>query len=110
MAIAIKKAESEMASRREAMENRSQSIKDYILRCMRNSGINKIECPYFKISIRTNPQKVIIDDESKIPLSYMRQPDIPPPIPDKKAILNDIKVGVIVDGCHSEQGNSLVIK
>ena len=108
-ADAIKNAETRMATRRKAIENRIEHVKAYVKRCMQGASINKISCPEFTISLRKSPPRVVIDDETAIPISYLRQPEPPPPAPDKKAILADMKLGVVVDGCHMEQGESLVI-
>ncbi len=108
-AEAIKEAETHMAERRKSIENKVKSIKDYVLRCMTAAGVTKIECEYFRMAIRNNPQKVVIDDENAIPLAYLRQPEPPPPAPDKKAMLADMKQGVVIDGAHMEQTQSLVI-
>lgn len=108
-ATAMKDAEQRMADRRRVIENRVKSIKTYVLLNMQAAGINKIECPEFKISVRNNPPKIVITDEAAIPLAYLRQPEPPAPMPDKKAILADIKQGVVIDGCHMEIGQSLVI-
>ena len=107
---AIKSAENRMKERRQKIDRRVESIKSYLLNGMKTAGINKIECDYFKISIRNNPPSVIIDDEAAIPMEYLRQPEPPAPQPDKKAILSDIQQGVIIEGCHIERGQSLVIK
>ena len=112
-ACAIKAAEERMADRRNRMEKRAEAIKSYVLQAMQKAGIFDIECDLFKITRRKNPQSVIIDDESKVPLQYLRQPEPPPvpdPKPDKKLILDHIKKGVIIDGCHAEQTERLVIK
>lgn len=109
-ANAISEAEKNMANRRKFIENRIQSIKDYVLSNMQAAEIQKIECAYFKISRKKNPPKVVIDDESLIPIAYLRQPEPPPPSPDKKAILADIKEGVIVEGAHIEQTEWLEIR
>lgn len=109
-AEAIENAEKRMAERRKAIENRVKSIKQYVLRNMQANGITKIECPEFVIGIRNNPPSVVIDDEDAIPMAYLRQPEPPAPKPDKKAILADIKQGVVIDGCHVEQTQSLVIR
>lgn len=111
-AKAIKEAEQRMAARRETLQRRIASIKGYVLQNMQAAEITKIECDYFVLARQKNPPKCVIDDESKIPLQYMRQPEpvIPPPAPDKKALLEDMKAGAIFDGCHLEQGERLVIK
>lgn len=109
-AAAIKDAEGMMATRRKALENKAKSVKAYVLRNMIDAGITKIECPLFTLSVRNNPLSIVIDDEQKIPANYMRRPEPPPPAPDKKKMLEDIKQGVIIDGVHTEQGKSLVIR
>ena len=109
-AEAIKAAEARMTERRKAIENRASSIKAYVLRCMQAAAITKIECPEFRISVKNNPGRIVIDDENAIPIAYLRQPEPPPPAPDKKAIMDDIKQGVIIDGCHLEQSQRLEIK
>lgn len=107
---AIKDAEEKMASRRKAFEERAKSIKRYLLSNMQKAEIQKIECPYFKISRQKNPPSIIIDSPDDIDIRYWKQPETPPPAIDKRAILDDIKNGVVVDGAHSEQTERLVIK
>lgn len=109
-AEAIKTAETEMANRRKAIENRAKRIRTYLQEQMTRTGITKIECPYFKLSIRDNPPAVVIDAESQIPQEYMRQPETPPPAPDKKAIAEALKAGKEVSGAHLERGQRLEIK
>jgi len=109
-AEAIKAAEGEMAKRRKSMENRAASIREYLKANMTRTGITKIECPHFKISVRDNPASVRVIDESAIPANFMRQPDPPPPAPDKKAIGDALKAGVEVPGCTLERSQRLDIK
>jgi hypothetical protein len=66
-AKAIKEAEQAMARRRRALENRSQWIKDYLKRNMEATGITKIECPWFVLSIRNNPPAVDVTDKDALP-------------------------------------------
>lgn len=109
-AEAIRAAEVEMAKRRKALENRASSVREYLKVNMLRTGITKIECPLFKISVRDNPASVRVIDESVIPYQFMRQPDPPPPSPDKKAIGEALKSGDDVPGCVLERGNRLEIK
>lgn len=109
-AEAIKAAEGEMAKRRKALENRASSVREYLKVNMLRTGITKIECPLFKISVRDNPASVRVIDESAIPSQFMRQPEPPPPSPDKKAIGEALKSGDDVPGCVLERGNRLEIK
>jgi hypothetical protein len=69
LANQIKEAEAKMAHRRKVLENRAASIKAYIKTCMESAGITKIECPYFKMAIRQNPPRVVIDNMEAIPES-----------------------------------------
>ena len=106
---AIKAEETRLSERRKAHEKKVAHIKAWLLSNMEACGIKKIECPAFTISVKTNPPKVIVDDEKSIPACFMVVPAMPPPSPDKKAIAAAIKGGQLVNGCHLEQGHSLAI-
>ena len=110
LAFQIKDAEVAMAARRKAIENRAEAIRAYLLNNMVACNISKIESPYFALTVRKNPAKVVIDDAGAIPCDLYRYPEAPPPEPDKKAIKAAIESGVSVAGAHLEQGVSLQIK
>lgn len=110
LAEQIKQAEDQMAARRKAIENRAANVREYLLRNMVLCGISKIESPWFKISIRSNPVSVVIDDAGKIPCEFYRYPEAPPPSPDKKLIKAAIESGRDVPGVHLEKTHSLSIK
>lgn len=107
-AAAIKQHETEQAARRKAIENRAESLRAYLFRCMEATGIEKIETPAIKLSFRKS-SAVAIDGVDLIPAEYMRVPEPPPPAPDKKAIADALKAGVDVPGAHLEHRRSLVI-
>lgn len=109
-AESIKQAESQMSARRTAIENRAKRIREYLKLNMERTGILKIESPYFKIAIRDNPPAVVIDAASQIPETFMRQPEPPPAVPDKKLIAEALKMGADVPGCHLERGTRIEIK
>lgn len=109
-AAAIKEAEAQMAARRKAIENRAARVRDYLLANMMVAGIQKIECPYFRMSVRDNPPAVEIYEPGLIPAEYMRQPEPPPPSPDKTAIKEALRAGVDVPGCKLTIGKRLEIK
>lgn len=106
MSEAIKQAEVKMAHRRKVLENRADNIRTYLKTCMETAGISKIECPYFKLQIKKNPPKIIIDGE--VPSEFMRVPIPPPPQPDKKAIADLLKEKT-VDWAHQEQSTRIDI-
>jgi hypothetical protein len=109
-AAAIKEAEAQMAARRKALENRASRIRDWVLANMMVAGIQKIECPYFKLSVRDNPAAVEVYEPGLIPAEFMRQPEPPPATPDKTAIKEALKAGQEVPGCKLTVGKRLDIK
>lgn len=109
-AAAIKDAEAQMAARRKAVENRVQRVKDYLLASMMVAGVKKIESVYFKLAVRDNPSAVEVYQPELIPANFMRQPEPPPPSPDKKAIAEQLKAGHEIPGCRLTHGMRLEIK
>lgn len=106
----IKQAEQQMAVRRNAIENRAENIRKYLLMNMERCGISKIESPYFKISLKQNPASVFIDNPEMIPCEFYMYPEAPPPAPDKKAIRKAIESGIDVPGAHLERITRVEIK
>jgi len=109
-AAAIGDAEAQMAARRIALQNRAKRIKDYVLANMMVAGIQKIECPHFRLAVRDNPAAVEVYEPGLIPANFMRQPDPPPPAVDKTAIKEALKAGHDVPGCKLTVGKRLEIK
>lgn len=109
-AAQIKDAEAQMAARRKAVENRATSLRRYLLVSMQQAGIQKIECPYFRLAVRDNPPAVDVFDAAQVPAEFMRQPETPPPAPDKTAIKDELKAGRDVPGCRLTVGQRLDIK
>lgn len=109
LAEAIKAEEARMASRRKALESRAANLRSYVLSCMQSAGVQKIEGPRFKIAIRSNPEAVDVFDAAQIPAAFMRQPEPPPPSPDKTAIKAALKAGADVPGARLTQGQRLAV-
>lgn len=109
-AAAIKEAEAAMTARRKAVEKRADNLRRYLQSCMEVAGIKKIECPHFAMTIKNNPASVDVFDALQVPAEFMRQPEPPPPSPDKKAIADALKTGVDVPGARLVQGQRLEIK
>jgi Siphovirus Gp157 len=108
VAEAIKEAEEAMAKRRKALENRVKWMKDYLKSNMEHTGISKIECSYFKISIQNNPTAVNVTNENAIPEQFKEQV-ITWKI-DKNAIKVAIKKGEAVPGAELVNGTRLAIR
>jgi hypothetical protein len=109
-AAAIKAAEKDMADRRKVIENRAMHIKEYLKTCMEIAGVEKLSCPHFALAIRKNPPSVDVFEPSLVPAEYMKQPEPPPPAPDKAAIKAAITEGKEVPGAMIAQGTRLEIK
>lgn len=107
---AIKEAEAQMAQRRRAMEKRADNLRAYLLACMQQAGIQKLECPQFRLAVRGNPAAVDVFDAAQVPAQFMRRPEPPPPEPDKTAIKAALAAGTDVPGCRLTAGSRLEIK
>jgi uncharacterized coiled-coil protein SlyX len=110
MAAQIKDAEKSMAERRKSIEKKADAMRAYLLNCMLATEINKIECPYFALTVKKNPPAVVVEDEAQIPAEFMRQPDPPPLAIDKKAISEALKAGREVPGAKLSAGFRIDIK
>lgn len=99
-----------MIARRDAELKRIANIELWLLTNMQGCGITKIECPAFTVSVKVNPASLDVLDEAAIPAEYMRTPKPPVPAPDKRAILEALKLGVPVDGCSIKHTSKLVVK
>jgi hypothetical protein len=110
LAASIKEAEAQMAARRKALENRAARVRDYLHASMLVAGVEKIECALFRLSIRNNPPAVEVYEPGLIPASFMRQPEPPPPAPDKKALAEALKSGQDIPGVRLTHGTRLDIR
>ncbi len=101
---AIKEAEAAMKARRTILDKKIARLKAYLLENMQQTGITKISCPYFQVSVRNNAPSVVVTDETLIPEQF-RQREIVEKI-DKKAI----KDAGGCPGAELVRGKSLSIK
>jgi hypothetical protein len=109
-AAQISAAIKDMSVRAEQLEKNAERVRQYLLDNMIFAGVKKLETPYFVLTVRENPPKVVVDDEKKIPSEYFSEPVIPLPKLDKKLVVQAIKDGFTVAGVHVERGMSLQIK
>jgi hypothetical protein len=106
-AEACKAEEKRLAELRRSREAHAKRLREYLKFHMERLGVEKIECPLFKIAIKSNPPAVKIEDESLIPLNYTRIPD---PEIDKAAIKRDLLAGKDVPGAVLESGTRVEIR
>ena len=89
----------------------AENLRAYIKTSMEHAGIQKIECPMFSISIKSNPPAVEIIDPLSLPAEYWRTPEQKPPVaaPDKSAIKVALQAGKDVMGARMTQSTRLSI-
>lgn len=98
-----------LQEKQKRIRKRRTSFSNYLLFIMYKLGVKKLEGTVFSFRARQNPVSVVIEDESKIPAEYKRQPETPAPIPDKKAIKDALIEGKQVPGAALKQETRLVI-
>ena len=98
-----------LQARKNVITNRAKSLKDYLKTNMEQSGINKIACPLFQITLSKPRPMVAVLDAALIPAEYIKTTIVEAPI--KKAILDALKAGEVVPGCElGESARGLLIK
>lgn len=95
-----------LTERKRILQNRKESLKEYLRTNMEASGISKITHPLFTITLGKGKPIVVIDEESKIPDEYMNTKVTS--VPAKSEIAKAIKDGKEVPGAHSEIGKSSI--
>jgi len=110
VAESIETAAKRMIERAKVLRQRSESLDAYLQLNMQATRITKIESPWFTISLKKNPPKVVIDHQGSIPDRFWRQPEAPPKAIDMRAIAAAIKAGEEVPGAHTETFERIEIK
>lgn len=96
-----------LQGRKSTMNNNIKGIKDYMQEEMEKVGKERIKGQLFNIGIQNNPQSVKVIDENKINVNYFVEQ---PSKLDKKALLQDLKNGVEMEGAEIQQTRSLRIR
>ncbi|EEO0673688.1 siphovirus Gp157 family protein [Listeria monocytogenes] len=94
-----------MSSRKSTLKNNVESMKRYLKEELEKVGLDKVKGQHLTIRIQSNPQGVLVEDESKLGAYLVEQPKKL----DRKAILADLKDGKEIDGAEIQQGRSLRI-
>lgn len=98
-----------LQDRRKRIGKTREAMCNYILLVMSRIGVQKLEGALFSFKVRKNPPSVVIESEIDIPVEYLKQPEPPPPKPDKKSIKEALQAGEIVPGARLTQETRLVI-
>lgn len=101
---AIKAEEERLYNRRKALENGVARINDSMMTGMTLFGKKKLNMSIGTWSIQKNPPSVKVNNQDAIPAEYWTTPA---PTLNRKAILEDMKQGVIVEGCEIQQTEGL---
>jgi len=106
---ALKGAEARIKSRRLALENKVNRLKEYLRLNMEESGITKIECPEFSVTLKKALDVAEVFDQDKVPEKYIKAKTTY--TPDKVAIKKAINNGEEVPGAKISKGKrALLIK
>lgn len=98
-----------LQAKKKALQDRKDSIVDYLRHNMQECGISKIECPAFTITLRKATAIAEIENEDALPDEYISVKTTF--APDKKAILAALKEGKDVPGARlTEAKQGLTIK
>ncbi len=89
-----------MNERAAKISNRAKNISQHLIDNLTLAGIKTISSPYFTVALRKNPAAVDIYDAALVPAEWMRQPEPPPPEPDKKRIKEAMQANITVPGCR----------
>jgi hypothetical protein len=107
-AMIIKEAEQRMTNRRKSLERRVEWLRGYVLVQLIRTGISEIDSPEFKILVKDNPPKVVLDDEDAIPKAYLHKEIVITVL--KAEIRKSLLDGKEVAGAHLERDKRLLIK
>lgn len=102
-AMGVEAEEKRLARKRKALENRVESLKEYLKDALVSRGIQKRQVGIFNLRLQKNSQaSVIIDDEKALPADAFVQP---PPQVSRSWIAEAIKSGKEVPGAYLETGS-----
>ena len=85
-----------LQAKKKALQNKQESLREYLRSNMEACEITKIECPFFSITLKKPSQAVQIDNENALPDEFVTVKTTT--APDKKAILAALKKGEQVEG------------
>lgn len=107
-AIRSKAEADRMKERSEQFSNKAQRTEEFIDRCMKIAGVEKLDTGFHKISYRAS-SAVIVTDPTKIPQELCKY--VPERWDPAKTLIGDaIKAGQVIEGAYIEHRKNLQIK
>lgn len=96
-----------LQSRKKAIINKSESVREYLRFNMEKAGIQKIECPLFTIRCQKGREIAVIENQESLPDEFVTvKTEIKP---DKNAIAKALKEGIDVPGARLELSKSSIV-
>ena len=103
-----------LQGRKKAIENRKERLKSYLLYCMENMQVDKVETANVKVSLRKNAPSVLVYDEKAFVKNMKGVRDdllkFAEPTIDKTALKTALKAGEEITGATLEVKKSIIIK
>lgn len=107
LAASIDERMKQMRERKERLKDTADSLLRQIANALEAEGMPSLRLPEATVSLKQVPPSVEITDEDAVPPSYWRVKPETREL-DKKALLEDLKQGVIVDGAMLSNGGTTV--
>jgi hypothetical protein len=89
-----------LTARKKTISNRQEWLREYLRSNMETSGIDKITCPLFTITLRKATDVVFIEDVDLLPKRFQKITITP----DKTAIKAALKLDIEVPGARMVEG------
>lgn len=110
----IEAEEKTLKARKESKNRQIDSLKNLLKGCMEKVGKFKIDMPKAKISIRNNPESLVVDDELGF-INWAQQNNdnlLKYSLPDirKAEVKKLVQQGEVIPNVHLERGESVIIK
>lgn len=93
-----------LKKRRTSFANKQEQLKNYVITNLKAIDQKSIKTPLFTVSTYKGRDKVVVDDVSKIPNSYIGVRVVE--TPNKVELLKALKAGQEIPGCHIEQSDT----
>ena len=98
-----------LQKRANALEKKTQSLKNYVQAEMETAGRDKIRTDLFTIAIQRSPDKLIVHSEEHIPEIFFKHIPATTQL-DKTAVKKALAGGAAVPGCELAHGFHLRIR
>jgi Siphovirus Gp157 len=107
-ASAVREVEERMTRRRKALENRAESLREYLHLHMQRLNVQTVKSAELTIKIKRNPPRVVIDNEALLPDDY-KEVELTLKV-RKQLVQKALGEGRLVPGAHLESTTRLDIR